>query len=1007
MIQFRLAWFAATISVLAGILVGVSSASAQATISGVVKDTSGAVLPGVTVEASSPALIEKVRSVTTDANGQYSIVDLRSGTYAVAFTLPGFSTVKRAGLELAGTFTATVNADMRVGGLEETITVTGETPMVDVQSARRQQTMTREVIDAIPTGNRYQNLLSALPGVVVGGAQDVGGSRGDSPTDISVHGSNVSDGRIMIDGANVAPPAKGGGHDTMSVLDTVNSQEVVVSTSGGLGEAQTAGITINVIPREGGNRYSGQLFSAGTTGALQADNHTADLTARGLPNVNTVDKLWDVTGGFGGPLKRDKLWFYTTARYNGYQNHVAGMYVNKNAGNPNAWTFDPDLSQQATTEGVYRVGSFRTTWQASQRNKINFLWDEQYRCINCTGGGTAVQSIEATTKGAGSPNRTRQVIWRAPLTSRVLAELGTSSYMLREDNFRNDEVGLGLTRVTEQAGLIPGLSYRGHNSRSVSWLSIHNHGALSYVTGSHNMKVGATYSYMRQAVAFYSTGLNFRFRAGVPNQLTQFAYPYNPNTQFDVVGLYAQDVWTAGRLSLQWGVRYDQQATKFPASELPATLFTSASSYPAESPVHFKDVTPRAGLAYDVFGTGKTAFKVRVGKYVLAQDGTGSIYGTGVSKMGRIATTTSRTWTDANRDYVPDCSLRSPAANGECGAVANQLFGTDRVQTNYDPEILSGWGVRPYNWEFSTEVTHEILPRVAINLGYFRRWYGNFMVTDNLAVSPSDFSRFSVSASDPRLPGGGVTLNDLYDVNPAKFGQVNNLVTAASNYGKMTQRFDGVDLTATSRTSKDLTLQGGWSWGRTAVNLCDVASKLDNPGDLSNIVGFAGLSSAASLLSASQCKLSYGTVGDNAGNITGTTQLKALAAYTIPVVKVQVAGTFQSVNGPGVQARYVVPAALVAPSLGRPLAGGAPNVTVNLVEPGSMFGDRINKVDLRIAKVITLQGRRLQAGIDVFNAMNTSAVQTENPSFTPGGSWRVPTLIMDARLIRFSAQLNF
>ncbi len=973
----RLFRVAAMLTVFAALCLGASAAFAQATITGVVKDTSGAVLPGVTVEAASSALIEKVRSVSSDASGQYRIVDLRPGAYTVTFTLPGFSTIKREGIELTGSFTATINADLRLGSLEETITVTGEAPIVDVQSTRRQQTLTRAVIDAIPTGNRYQNLLTVIPGVVIGGTQDVGGSRGDTPTDISIHGSSFNDGRIKIDGANVAPPAKGGGHDTMSVLDTVNSQEVVVSSSGGLGEAETAGITINVIPREGGNTFAGQIFSSGTNGALQSDNRTADLTARGLPQVNTVDKLYDVTGGFGGPLVKSKLWFYTTARYNGYKNHVAGMYVNKNAGNPNAWTFDPDLNKQATTEGQWRVGSLRTTWQVSPRNKINFYWDEQYRCINCVGGGTAIQSIEATTKGAGSPNRTRQVIWKSPLTSRILAEAGTSTYMLKEDQFRNDEVGLGLIRVTEQAGSIPGLSYRGHNSRSVQWLSIHNHGAISYVTGPHNFKTGFTYSYMRQDATFYSPGLNYRFRDGVPNQITKFAHPYNPETQFNVLGLYAQDVWTINRLSVQWGVRYDQMETQFPATTVPASLFTPSFQFAAENPVHFKDVTPRVGVAYNVFGNGKTAIKAHVGKYMVAQDGTTSVYGTATGRVGRFAQSTSRSWADANRNFAPDCNLASPAANGECGAMTNTLFGTNQAQLSYDPKVVNGWGVRPYNWEFSTEVNHEIIPRVALNVGYFRRWYGNFTVTDNLAVGPADFDRFSVTAADARLPGGSVTLSDLYDVKPAKFGLVNNLVRSANDFGKQIQRFNGVDVTLAARMPNSLTVQGGVSRGSTLNDTCDVAPKVDNPSTL-------------------YCH-----------NVDTRVQMKFLGSYTIPKVALQVAGTMQSVVGPVVTANWAVPNALVQPSLGRALSGGAANVTVNMVEPNSWFGDRINQLDLRVSKVITFAGKRAQFGVDFFNALNSSVVQTENATFVPNGTFRVPTLILDARLIKFSAQFNF
>ncbi|MBI2828618.1 MAG: TonB-dependent receptor [Acidobacteria bacterium] len=974
----RFSQIAAVVAVL--MLAGASSAWAQATIAGDVRDTSGGVLPGVTVEAASPVLIEKVRSVLTDARGQYSIVDLRPGAYTVTFTLPGFNTFKREGIELSGTFVATVNAELRVGGLEETITVSGESPIVDVQSTQRQQTLTRDVIDAVPTGNRYQNLLTVIPGVVVSGTQDVGGSRGDTPTDIAVHGSSINDGRIMIDGANVSPPAKQGGHDTMAILDTVNSQEVVVTTSGGLGEAQTGGITINIIPREGGNHFSGQFFFSGTTGALQASNATDELRAQGLREVNTVDKLWDVSMGFGGPILRDRLWFYSTARHNGFRNNVAGMYVNRNAFNPNAWTFDPDLSQQATNDGTWKMATVRTTWQVTPRNKLNVYWDEQHRCLNCIGGGTATQTVEATPSTPGYPNRTAQVMWKSPLTNRVLVQVGTSSYRLQTGSQqRPGEVsGQWLTPVQEQGGIIPGLNYRGfiHNTRER--LSLHSLGSLSFVTGTHNLKVGVTRSDMStQITSFSVNGLSYRFRNGVPNLITQFAHPSGPQTELDTLGFFAQDAWTLGRLSVLWGIRYDQHETSFPAQQLGPTSYTGTFEFPKEAPVKFHDITPRMGAAYDLFGTGKTAVKVHLGKYVVAQDGDSSVYGTATGRIGRIATSTTRSWADADRDYIPDCDLRSPVANGECGAMANRLFGTDQVQTTYDPDVIKGWGVRPYNWELAAEVTHELIPRVAVTAAYHRRWFGNFTVSDNLAVAPADFDPYTLVVTDSRLPGGGVTISDLYDVTPAKFGQVNNLITAASNFGEQQQQFDGVDLTLSARLPNSVTLQGGISHGTTMTDACDVIPKVDSPSRL------------------------YCHQEDT------RTQLKFLGSYIVPRVDVLVGATFQSVAGPVVTADYAVPNALIAPSLGRPLAGARATDTVNLIEPFSMFGDRINQLDLRLAKVVTFGGRRAQFGIDFYNALNSSVVQTENPNFVPNGAWRRPSLILDARLIKFSGQLNF
>jgi hypothetical protein len=285
--------------------------------------------------------------------------------------------------------------------------------------------------------------------------------------------------------------------------------------------------------------------------------------------------------------------------------------------------------------------------------------------------------------------------------------------------------------------------------------------------------------------------------------------------------------------------------------------------------------------------------------------------------------------------------------------------------------------VRPFNWELATEVTHELFPRIAVTAAYHRRWFGNFIVTDNLAVNPSDFTPFSLTVTDSRLPGGSVTISDLYDVVPGRFGQVNDLVTAASNFGDQLHHFNGVDLTMSARLPNSVNLQGGVSHGTTMTDSCDVTPKVDNPTRL------------------------YCRQQDT------RTQLKFLGSYTLPRVDVLVGATFQSIAGPVVAANYVAPNAVVAPSLGRPLSGGAANVTVNLIEPFSMFGDRINQLDLRVAKVLTFGSRRMQVGIDFYNALNSSVVQTENPNFVPNGAWRVPTLILDARLIKFSGQLNF
>src|SRR5579862_5399837 len=352
-------------------------AQASASITGAVKDSSGAVLPGVTVEASSPALIEKVRSVATDGTGQYKIVDLRPGVYAVTFTLAGFSTVKREGIELSGSFAATVNADLKVGEVAETITVTGAAPVVDVHSASQERVMNKDVIDAIPVGRAQTALAVLVPGMT-SGSQDVGGTNTLGFSPVAIHGGRSNDQRLMIDGLLVRNVATQGWNSN-TMPDMGASQEMTIDYAGGTGEATTSGVIFNFIPREGGNTFQGSLFATATSSWFQGTNFTQDLQNQGLRAPNHLKSVYDVNASGGGPIARNKLWFYSSARGQANRNYVAGLWNNLNAGNPNVWSYNPDLSQQAVFALTSSSVNTRLTWQASPLNKFNIYYDNQWR----------------------------------------------------------------------------------------------------------------------------------------------------------------------------------------------------------------------------------------------------------------------------------------------------------------------------------------------------------------------------------------------------------------------------------------------------------------------------------------------------------------------------------------------------------------------------------------------------------------------------------------------------
>ena len=995
--------------------------SAQAVITGVVRDTSGAVLPGVTAEASSPALIEKVRVGVSDGNGQYRIEDLRPGTYVVTFTLPGFSTFKREGIELTGSFTATINVDLRVGTLEETVTVTGESPIVDVQSARRETTLNSDVIQSIPSVRSYNAIVVVVPGVVTNLNDTVTGT---ATTQFPIHGGRNNEGRMTIGGLNIGNPT-GGNQPPGYTADIGNAQEVSFTTSGGLGESETAGLTMNVVPKTGGNTMSGAVFFSGTGENLQSDNYTDELKAAGLAAPIPLAKVYDFNVAVGGPIVKDRVWYYANARTQGSTRRIASIFYNEDTGDPTKWLYSPDPNQPAYNDRTWENISGRVTYQATQRNKFGAFWDEQRVCRKCTGMNQGITdparvTPEAVGTGPTNPMRVMQATWSSPLTDRLLLDAGFGgTYYGWGNPERADNPTRNLIRVQEQCaagcatnGGIPNLVYRSQDfgtnfSGSYTW-----QGSATYVTGAHSMKFGYQGTLLTDDRVWSTNdqNLTYRLNNGIPNQLTQSISPWVNTSRAGWGAFYAQEQWTRGRLTLQGALRFDRASSWFPEQTLGPTRFLpTAITFPETKGVDsYKDITPRMGVAYDLFGNGKTALKFNAGKYLegvgvqlnyvnsnptLRMPRTTGVFGTGG---------VTRTWTDANTDFVPNCDLLNPLAQdlrstgGDfCGAISDQKFGQPVLTGNFDPDLLQGWGVRASDWSLGFSVQQQIAARMSIEVAYHRRSFAGFTVNDNLVVQPSDYSTYSVTAPvDPRLPGGGgYTVSNLYDINPALFGQINNLATDSKNYGEAYQYFNGVDITLNVRTAGGLTFQGGTSTGQNVANHCDIRKNLP---ELSVGIG-GGLVGSNVSPTSPYCDVAYGVL----------TQVRGLATYTIPKVDLQVSGVFQSKPGALLSANYAVPSALIAQQLGRPVAGNPANVTINLLEPGSMYGDRLNQLDFRVGKILRFGSTRTVVGVDLYNALNASAILTYNQTFVPGGTWLQPTTVLTARMARISAEFTW
>jgi hypothetical protein len=1006
-------------AVLASLLLLPAAAYAQestASIAGVVKDTSGAVLPGVSVEAASPELIEKVRTVVTDGSGQYRIISLRPGTYTVTFTLTGFSSVKREGLELKVNVVTSVNADLKVGAVEETITVTGETPVVDVQSARRTQTLSDEVLTSIPTARASNGILTLIPSMTVSGGGNVNVQLQPGMIVFGGRGGRGNEGRLQLDGLNTGASLNGGGVSGYTA-DIQNAAEVSVMTSGGLGEAEVGGPAMNIVPRTGGNTFKTYLFSSFSGSGLQGSNFDSALLAAGLRAPGAQNRLWDVSGSVGGPIKKDQIWFFTTLRHRGSYTDVPNMFYNVNAGDPTKWTYVADPSRPAISQSHTPVQPLaRVTIQAGQRNKFNLFWDEQKSGHNL-GAGSSTAAPETASYSAGEFQRVQQATWTMTATSRLLLEAGVGTYLSDWGGKERPGNDRSLIQVSEQCtagcatnGNIPGLLYRAQATWLTDWIGAHVwRASASYVTGSNSIKFGYQGAYhVDNRLNTTPPNLTYRFNNGSPNRLTENLDPFMYKSRVRYNAFYAQDAWTHNRLTLQGAIRYDHSWSYYPEQQVGPTRFLPAGVFFGETQgvLGYNDITPRLGVVYDLFGNGKTALKFNTGRYLEAAVNDNGAYSR-LAPSNRLATSTNRTWSDLTYpvgdprrgNFVPDCDLSNGLTNGECGQI-DQLtgFGKPVLVNNYDAAVLKGWGIRPGDWQIGATLQQQVAPRISVEVGYIRRWLQNFYITDNLAVGPNDFTQFSVVAPlDSRLPGGGgYTINGIYDVNPAAFGLTNNLVTSAANYGTLSSSYNGLELSVSARIRGGLQLQAGSSMGSQVQDTCGVRSQLPE------------LNATSSPITGS---LSFSPTNPYCHNAPGmTTRMTALGTYTIPKVDVQVGGTLLSTPGIPLAANYTFTNAQVKPFLSRDLGAGAnSNLTVNLIAPGTEWGDRLNELDVRIGKNLRFGRNRGQIAIDVLNVLNSNAVvaYTTAQTFIVGGTWKVPATVMTARIAKITMQWEF
>jgi hypothetical protein len=972
-------------------------AAAQSSITGTVRDSSGGVLPGVTVEVASPALIGGARSTVTDDQGLYRIVDLRPGPYTVVFTLAGFNALKRDGIDLPAEFTATVNAELSIGALEETVTVSGQAPLVDVRSSGAQTQFQRETIEALPGTGRLALLNAIIPGAsLTSSSERSAGGNDRTQTRFSVHGAPEA--QPVVDGINQQIPGITIG---VFVFSQLNIQEVVAGFAGDA-EADFGGTQLKMVPRDGGNVFSGTGLFAFSNSSMEKKNVNDELLARNInpDRLGSLKKFRETGLAFGGPIRRDRIWFYLSGREGVNQQYVDGVQWNK-LKQPQSMLYEPDFSRRVNTNDYTRDMTARVTWQLDARNKLVVATSNQPNCncrFNLLTTGTRL-APEAGGPHKYSPNYTASANWTNTFSNRFLLEAGHGTQNNNQVDDREAGWDTSQYRITDQ-GL--NLIYGNVATRTIVRRQYQERFAASYVTGTHQFKTGASLRFTRignierygHDVDMNGPAVNYQFRNGVPNRLTLTDAPWNFEELTREIAFFAQDQWTMSRVTMNLGIRFNDARGSTPLQILAAGRFVPERRLePLENVPAYRNLSPRLGVAYDVRGDGRTAVKASLGHY---PDIIRTVTGNPAAALTR---TTNRTWNDANLNYRPDCDLLNPVANGECGNWSDLSFGRADRRTQFADGLLEGFNRQYHNWQASVSFQHELTRSVGLNVGYFRTWYGgdgggsgipgaetNLYVTDNRRVTPSDYDQYCITAPvDSRLPeGGGNRLCGLYDVRPTLFGQVDNLVRSAADFGRRKTRvYNGVDMTVTARFGQGGQLSGGTSIGRTVHDDCVV---VDSPQDARE--GF--------------CRV--------ARPWKDATDVKLLVVHPLPW-DIQASVVYQNSPGIPVLANLVVSNAAIQPSLGRNLAacGAAAvcnaTVTIPLIPNQSMFEDRHQQVDLRFSRSFPVGRGRLRANIDLYNALNASTILATNTTYGP--SWLNVTQILNGRLIRLGGQWDF
>ena len=987
-------------------------ASAQSTISGTARDSSGAVIAGVKVEAASEALIERVRTATTNGEGRYAIVDLRPGNYTVTFTVAGFSTVKQ-NVEVPANVTVPVDAQMKPGAVDQTVEVQALVATVDVENVAHPEVLTRADIDSVPTARNLQSVGSYIPSVHLN-IPDVAGSQQIQQTYMAAHGNPAQHDIILLDGMLVNTTQGDGQIQTYIENELV--QEVTYQTSNVTVDSAGGGVFVNMVPKDGGNAFHGEFFGAYIPSQFVGSSIDQNLVSRGIAAQSKITEIQDFDGSLGGPIRRDKLWFLLSGRKQlTYQQSPLSTRA--------------DGSPEIDRSRVY-TGHLRLTYQMNAKNKFSAMWMRDFKraedeVVTNTGSGVAA-NFAASTQRVPAMYYITQEKWTGTVTPKLILQAGFSfdklDYNIKYQNgqqktpFTPDWYSTVLLNDT-----VKNLRYNvGTQQNFYNFDRYVVQGGGFYVTGSHQIKFGIQDSW---GPAYQNTIVNGDLYAieanGVPTSVSAYDTPayVKPYLNADL-GIYVMDTWKFKRLSITPGIRWEYLSNQINAQSAPAGRFVPARNFAAvtcdsvKGVSCFKNWAPRLGIVYDLFGNHKTAIKAGIGKYNTP------LTTSNLNNFNPMfVTTQTRSWTSACRG--PACY----PLDSEIGTAPTGQFGvqTDRrLDPNYH---------REYNMQYTVGVQRELRSGLTLNFNWNRRSNYQQTLTLNYAVPPSAWT--PVQIANP-LDGTPVTM---YNLDKSFVGLKPVVYQTNTPQSLRANTYTGFETSVQGRLPHGAFIFAGWTIERELSRACDETVNantfLSDPNSLRFCDWYGSLHQDLGQVGSIPYRSEFKLQGNlplwykfevSASLYSDPVFNTSFALNNIPaslIVEPVFAGgqqgfkeVYWTINS---TTRY--PANCSCPNPGgivdAGLAQGAE--TIMLVAPGSRLTPRLNQLDIGVRRSFTIHDRYVvKAEGQIFNVINsnvvTSEAQTLGSSITPfakGGPGGVPTAILNPRMLRLAVQFKF